>query len=287
VRLNERALAPRRGSSTRRTVLKAGCVAVAAAAAGVLYKTMADDKADAAATEALWKHLEAQGNFAILADDLQKRIGPSVVMPDRPVKITDLGPRRLGPLQSIEAALSPYPPGFVARFITLLALAGDVTFWKDTPVGGFFFPKGICLNAGDPADAGEVTTRLFHHELSSLVRLGAPFDDARWASFNPAGFKYLDEAAYRVLLKSHPHEGGDAALNAQGFVRPYGESDLDNDWNTYAEEAFGNAAAFSTLIRPYPRMQGKTAMLIDVYSHLDPAFRSYFERTGLIAATAG
>jgi hypothetical protein len=287
VTLNEETASPRRGGFTRRGAVKLGCVAVAAVAGGVLYKTIEDDKADAAAAETLWKHIEAQGGFTILADDLQKRIGPSVVMPDRPVTIKDLGPRRLGPLQAVEAALSPYPSGFIARFVATLALAGDVVFWNNTPVGGFFFPRGICLNAGDPADAGEVATRLFHHELSSLVRLGASFDDARWASFNPPGFNYLDEAAYRSLLKDHPHQGGDAALNEQGFVRPYGESDLDNDWNTYAEEAFSDGAAFSALIRRYPRMQGKTAMLIDVYSRLDPAFKGYFERTGLIAAVAG
>lgn len=267
--------------------MKLGCVVVAAVAGGVLYKTFEDDKADAAAAKALWKRIEAQGGFKILADNLQKQIGPSVILPDRPVTITDLGPQRLDPLRAVEAALSPYPPGFIARFIATLALADDVVFWNDTSVGGFFFPRGICLNAGYPTDAGDVTTRLFHHELSSLVRLGAPFDDARWASYNPPGFKYLDEAAYRDLLKNHPHESGNPVLNAKGFVRPYGESDLDNDWNTYAEEAFGDGTAFAALIRPYPRMRSKTAMLIDIYSGLNPAFKDYFERTGLTAAARG
>jgi hypothetical protein len=283
---NESPAAPQRNALTRRTALKLGCMVVAAGAGGILYKTSEDGKADAAATRATWQRIEAQGGFKILADDLQKRIGPSVIMPDRPVTIKDLGPQRLGPLKAIEAALSSYPSGFTARFITTLALAGDVIFWKDTPVGGFFFSKGICLNTGNPADAGEITTRLFHHELSSLVRLGAPFDDARWMSFTPPGFKYLDEAAYRNLLKNHPHEVGNAVLNAEGFVRPYGESDLDNDWNTYAEEVFSNGAAFASLIRPYPRMRSKTAMLIDIYSHIDPAFAVYFGRTGLSTAVA-
>ncbi len=33
----------------------------------------------------------------------------------------------------------------------------------------------------------------------------------------------------------HPHQDDELALWARGFVRPYGTSDIDDDWNTYAE----------------------------------------------------
>jgi hypothetical protein len=209
------------------------------------------------------------------------------VLPDRPVRIDDLGARRLGPLRSLAAALVPYPPGFVARLLDTVALAGAVVFWNDTAVGGFFFPRGLCLNAGDPADRGQVATRLFHHELSSLVRAAVPFDAARWEALNPPGFRYLDEAAYRDLLRRHPHQDGDPALWAQGFVRPYGTSDIDDDWNTYAEAMFGDGPAFAALIRPYPRMRAKAAVLMALYRSLDARLADFFDRTGLTDAAVG
>jgi hypothetical protein len=262
----------------------AGCAVALGGESWWLVDSKRRDRQDVAEADALRATIERNGGFRIITDHLQALIGPSVILPSRPVMLADLGRHQLGPFRSIASALPPYPAGVLARLIGTVALAAEVTFWRDTAVGGFFFPKGICLNAGNAADAGSVTTRLFHHELSSLVRMAAPFDATRWQALNPPGFRYLDEAAYRSLLKNRPHQAGDPGLWRQGFVRPYGTSDLDNDFNTYAEAALSDGPAFAATVQRYSSMQAKLALLISTYEALDIRFSGYFRRTGLATA---
>jgi hypothetical protein len=269
---------------TRRTLVLGASVAVAALGAGALRGYW---------TYEAWQvgqSLARKARFQIVTTDLQRRIGPKIILPTRPAALTDLASGRLtAALQSLDAALAPYPQGFADRFLDTVALAGEIVFWRDTRIGGFFFPRGLCVNAGDDADDDKMRQGLFHHELSSLVRMarapdGRVFDEAAWGRINPPGFHYLDEAAYRNLLRAQPHERGDDDLHALGFMRPYGESDIDNDWNTYAEAVFSDGEGFARLIRPFGRMRAKTAMLIDWYRRFDPAIDGYFAQTGVAAA---
>jgi hypothetical protein len=266
-----------RALATRRRIVKAGCLSALGGASWLVY----DTSTEGGRAAALRDRIERTGGFHILTNRLQAQVGPSVILPGRPVALADLGPHRLRAYRSVAAALAPYPQGFLPRLLDTVALAGEVTFWGATTVGGFFFPRGICLNAGDPADAGATTTRLFHHELSSLVRAAARLEDSRWAALNPPGFRWLDEAGYRTLLQHHPHQAGDPTLWREGFVRPYGMSDPDDDFNTFAEAAFSDGPAFAALIGPFPRMRAKTALLIETYERLDPRLAGYFDRTGL------
>ncbi len=271
--------------ATRRTVALGGAAVAALAAAWF----MVEGKARARTAEQRKRDIEARGEFVVLTERLQDRVAPLVAEADRPVTFVDLsGDAQIGALKSLAAALDPYPKGFIKRLVDTVVLAGDIRFWGGTRVGGCFFDRGIAIAyGGDGSDSVDPTNRdTFHHELSSHVRVAARLDDARWASFNAAGAGYLDEAAYRRLIAEGQHAGGDPALYEAGFVRPYGRSDIDDDWNTFAEQVFGHGPDFAILIRGYPRLRGKTALMLDAYQGLDPAFAPYFDSTGLRAAVA-
>jgi hypothetical protein len=263
--------------------------AAAIVAAATLWFVI-DDQAHAKIAEQRRRDIEARGQFALITDRLQDRVAPLIGEADRPVHFDDLSPAdQLGALKSLDAALAPYPPGFIKRFIDKVVLASDIRFWGGTRIGGCFFDRGIAIAyGGDGSDTIDPVNRdTFHHELSSHVRIVSQIDDARWAGFNAPGTGYLSEADYRKLIADGQHKGGDAALYEAGFVRPYGRSDIDDDWNTFAEQVFGHAQDFANLIRPYPRLRGKTGMMLDTYQALEPRFAGYFDSTGLRAAVSG
>ena len=96
----------------------------------------------------------------------------------------------------------------------------------------------------------------------------------------------MDLSRYKKALADPGSVGGDDALHRQGFVAAYGQTSLDNDWNTYAEKVFGHGADFAEEIKAYPSMQQKTRQMIEIYGSFAPAFQAYFKLTGLDAVAA-
>jgi hypothetical protein len=234
--------------------------------------------------QAAAEHRAGAEQIALVATGLQATIIPLVNRPDLTIALEDLPPDdRARAETAVAAAMHVYPPGFLHRLIDRVALAGNIQFWSNQEVGGFFFPRGIVLNCHG-MDEGFIR-RTFHHELSSLVRVATGLDETRWMAANPPGFTYLPYAQYQAMLRDGLSDQTAAPLYTQGFVRAYGKADLDDDWNTYAERVFTDGKAFAALIKDYPRMRIKTRLLLDAYAKLDPRLEGYFERTGLRQAT--
>ncbi len=275
-----------RTSRGYRLVVAAAVLAVIAAMGNLGWYELRASRA-AAQGAAMVQAITRQDGVVPETGGLQRALGPLIITPKRPVRLDDLDPTDTPEaLAALQAALARYPPGFVHRLIDRVALAGGITFFKDTEVGGFFVPRTVAINCGGDwtAEHRAFVTRTFHHEFSSLVRLAAPLDDAAWTGRNPPGFSYLSYAEYRTILSSDRPDRGSTDLYEKGFVRSYGMTDIDNDWNTYAERIFGDGAAFAALIRDFPRMKAKTRVFLDTYQGMDPRFADYFARTGLSAA---
>ena len=230
--------------------------------------------------------LERQFGLQLLSHDLQRDIAPEVDTPTRPVALTDLPDAdRPAAIATLASALASYPPAFIHRMLHRVAMAGDIMVFGK-PVGGFFHGDMVAISYFNVQDKASATfdADTLHHELSSIVRKHVSFNVTVWDNANPPGFTYMDEAAYQQALVQPGSVDGDDTLHQAGFVAAYGQTSLDNDWNTYAEKIFGHGAAFAREIAPYPAMRTKTRLLIDIYQGLDPGFAPYFERTGLRAA---
>ncbi len=230
--------------------------------------------------QAAAERLATQEHIAIMATGLQAAVVPLVARPDLTIRLDDLpGDARQPAEAALASAMAVYPAGFLHSLLDRVVLAGDIRFWSDQEIGGFYFPRGVALNCQglDPA----FIARTFHHELSSLVRLAAPPDPAQWQAANPPGFSYESDGQYRGMLRDGSSDATGPALYAEGFVRAYGKADPDDDWNTYAERVFTDGRAFAALIKDYPRMRVKTGLLVASYLKLAPGLAGYFDAIGL------
>ncbi len=224
----------------------------------------------------------------VITSDLQREIAPLVATPSRPVQLSDLDPSADAvALNLLGKAFAVYPPGFVPRMLKTIAAASDVKVWNEE-AGGFFHEAMIAVNfkgVEDPSTRGfDVDT--VHHELSSIVKTQTTFDISAWERANPRDFTYMDLSGLKATLADAGSVEGDATLHEEGFVSRYGQTSLENDWNTYAERVFGHGADFASLLVKEPAMRPKARILMAVYESLDPRFHAYFERVGLSRAAS-
>jgi hypothetical protein len=245
--------------------------------------TLLQNWRSARSADLLGKRLTSD-DLALSETDLQVKMIPTIDRPDLSITLTDLPATDKGRAEALlSEALAVYPDGFLHRVVDRIILAGNIGFWSGQEVGGFYFDRGIAVNCRGMEPA--YITRDIHHELSSLVRRAATPADSAWTAANPPGFHYLSMDAYRAMMRDGTSDTTGPALYAEGFVRNYGKTTLDNDYNTYAERMFSDGPAFASLIKAYPRMRAKAQLVIASYVQVDPAMAAYFERTGLQDAT--
>jgi hypothetical protein len=180
-------------------------------------------------------------------------------------------------LDGIEQALAVYPPGFVFTRCKAVFICGLLTL-DGARAGGTYPPAWIILVARRSFDFGIFETALLgiHHEMSSLVwhvRLDLP---SRWSALLPAG--YLEAKDNVEALKAAPSGEGDVD---RGFLSSYGATTAENDFNTYAETVFTDAARVAALADKHPVIAQKVALLMDAYTSLDSRFEGVFQKLGL------
>ena len=195
-------------------------------------------------------------------------------------------------LQALKMALSVYPVDLIRQVAG--SQVGPVFLVRriavnGTEVGGMFMDGAIYVPARDMLSAESVTFAedTLHHELALVGLYAGQSPKAAWAAVNAPGFAYLtehDAEAVRVAGHRADATDSDDAVHEAGFMIKYAEASLEEDWQTYAEQAFGHPEVLVALANRFPRVKAKVKVFVEHYSSLDPAFESYFERTGLRAA---
>ena len=201
-----------------------------------------------------------------------------------PVAAPDLLPG----LRAIKTALSVYPVSYVSTvrddasvvFLTRSILVGGQSF------GGMYFGGAIYVPARDMENASRVdfAADTFHHEFSLTGLSRGPSPQAAWRAVNPPGFVYRGDRDLAIVRDIERRaDGGDQTDDVRdaGFIIRYAQSSMTEDWQTYAEQAFGHPAELVDLVTRFPRIKAKTKIFIDHYGVLDPGFGAYFDRTGL------
>ncbi len=220
----------------------------------------------------------------VVEHDLKARITPLVATADRPVTLTDVAPADAPDcLASVRQAFNVYPPQFVGALVKRVALAEDVKAW-DRHVSGVQVPGTIVVSCFDAASSKTYLEASLHDSMAALVILESPPDWSAWQAANPHGFAYGNFEAYKVELGDTGARELVAHLNIEGFVSRYGVAGRIPDFESYAEQVFGNGMAFATLVREHEPMQRKLAVLMQTYLGFAPALQSYFDSTGLTRA---
>lgn len=182
-------------------------------------------------------------------------------------------------LRGIEESLATYPHGVVANLIDAILICGDLRF-RSIPSGGTLGSTWIVLSAPRSLNDESIllTARLgLHHELSSIVYRRSPATQRAWADLTPTGWRAVDT----------PEEGlaraDDRAPDpASGFLSAYASTDLENDFNTYAERLFSQPAELRALAQKYSAVRAKLNVVLAAYEALDKKeFRRIFQRLGL------
>jgi len=181
-------------------------------------------------------------------------------------------------LKGIEAALQQYPPGFVAKLIKAVFICGELRMEGERASGTAGAAWVILASRTEygPEGLRELGFVGLHHELSSFVLLADPRTWPKWVEFAPAGWHYYEDPAGALRHAEVP----DPPLET-GFLNAYGATNLENDFNIYAEEMFRHPEYVARLAQKYPLIRRKLDFVMATYVAIDPAFRPIFRKLGL------
>lgn len=186
-------------------------------------------------------------------------------------------------LDGIEAALTTYPKGFVSKFINAIYISGPMLM-EGAEAGGTYSRNSIILsNISDKNGTNfnyENSLRGVHHELSSLIYLRSPFVNLAWQgllpeSWNPTSSNYEALTQDRSIGPDYEN----------GFLSTYSKTNIENDFNIFAEFAFSEPEKLRDLAAKYPTIAKKLSLFITAYKQVLPeyqqGFEEYFTNTGL------
>ncbi|TAA48556.1 hypothetical protein [Corallincola spongiicola] len=184
-------------------------------------------------------------------------------------------------IEGMSQALGIYPDKFVNKYIDAIFIAGDIKI-EGAEAGGTYGPKWIILsNTPEWNGTGanhENARYAVHHELSSFVLARHPESRIIWHSMMPESWASAT-SDYKALTTS----SSQPVNYQQGFLSKYAESSVGNDFNVYAEHAFGDPNNLKALASEHAIIAQKLAILISVYINEEPQLKSYFKETGLTA----
>ena len=181
-------------------------------------------------------------------------------------------------LNGVEAALNEYPPGFVAHLIRAIFICGQLRM-GGMEAGGSAGPVWIILSA--PSDLGAAGIRLasvlgVHHELSSFVLRVDPATRVLWSEFAPADWHFVEDAGGSLRRADDPDPSPET-----GFLSAYGATNLENDFNDYAEKMFTEPDKLALLAARHPLIRRKLDFVRAAYVAIDARLADRFHRLGL------
>ncbi len=186
----------------------------------------------------------------------------------------------------VAAELSRYPPGTLDSLLDAVLIGGELTVGGLRANGAYVF--GTVFLTVDETDFGWATSErvvaTLHHEISSILLRAhrAKFDEASFRNALPAKFTYEDD---RIGLEDHQPLRAwefDVSLGylEVGFLKPWAMRNLEQDFNSYAEELFVRPPRLLRLFAAESLVAKKARIVRDFYCSIDPRFAPIFEGAG-------
>ena len=118
--------------------------------------------------------------------------------------------------------------------------------------------------------------KVFHHEFSSILLRKYPrnFKKIRWRICNKTRY---GKGGLNAIKSGKDSQAFDPVLNEKGCLHQYATSDLEEDFNSFAENLFNPHEIFYETVRNYPILTKKLELILQFYASIDKTFtREYF-----------
>jgi len=183
-------------------------------------------------------------------------------------------------LRIVKTALQKYPISVIKKHLKTIYIGGQYSE-NGGVIAGMYEDETLYLFYNSVKDYTSDTflEQTFHHEFSSILIYQYNFPAFDWLRLNPKGFAYIINASkFKDYMNSRKSYGASETQLRQGLVSSYGQTNAENDINSYAEMIFTQPGKTKKLIEKYPRIGLKYEMIKRFYLSISPEFKSIFDQ---------
>ncbi len=178
-------------------------------------------------------------------------------------------------------AMGKYPKSLFDRNLSRVYFVSLLAFYNMTYGGSNAADRIYLTNDGQRHNySDEYIERLFHAEFSSVLLRNhrQHFDIVAWKALAPGDFSY-GKGGREALATGSASELWQTKNYEKGFLSEYGQSSIENDFNSFAKQMFCPSANWQELLHTYPTIKAKYLRMLNFYQQLDPLFtEAYFEK---------
>ncbi len=186
-------------------------------------------------------------------------------------------------MEIVKKAMSKYPEGFLEKHIETIYVVDQLSFYG-VGYGGtnsndavYLANQGVINGYTD-----QYLEQSFHHEFSSILFRKCPhyFPEKDWVK-NNKGFSYGTGGINAIIEGTASTELSEKYV-ANGVLCQYSMSDIEEDFNVFAEQIFCASDEFWALVSGSQLLQRKLNIIIQFYNSLDETFQyEYFRKISM------
>lgn len=183
-------------------------------------------------------------------------------------------------MKLVKKAMDKYPDGFLEQYITRVYVLDYLEFYGLAFGGTNSDDVVYIVNQGKTMGyTDEYVEQTFHHEFSSILFRKNPdsFNRQGWIACNK-NFTY-GTGGVDALRDNTSSTEMDTYYAEMGVLCQYATSDIEEDFNTFAEQLFCASEGFWELTNDFPLLNKKLKLIVQFYQKLDPLFTlQYFSK---------
>jgi len=178
-------------------------------------------------------------------------------------------------------ALSKYPKDLLKKNLAKIYILKEMAFYGQ-PYGGTNSTAIIylCNNGVQNGYTDFWIEQNFHSEISSIFfrNYSYMFDKKKWTSYNTSDIEY-GISGVDAIKNGKASLTFDMELNEKGFLNLYATSNIEEDFNSFAENLFLSREGFWEIVNNNKRIEKKMKQIVDFYFKIDKTFtQEYFEK---------
>jgi hypothetical protein len=178
-------------------------------------------------------------------------------------------------LNLLQKAFDEYPTEVIKKYLNAIYFSRDIDA-DGLKFSGTYDPfRRIVYLVDNGTKNDEQAMRTFHHEFSSLLLARHSFFINKWTDHHPKDFKYLRDLydSWKSLEQEVDiSKEGTKEDYEKGFMRAYGQTNFEDDFNEYSAMIFTYPQKFKNIMDQYPRVRGKFLVWLEFYQKIDPIF---------------
>ena len=173
----------------------------------------------------------------------------------------------------VEKFLDAYPSDIIEDNLSGVYLLGRIQAMGHE-IAGTYYGKGIYAVVSPHVSDRNILSTL-HHEFSSVLMRSHAFPVREWLAANPRGWKYAGGS--RLMIEKGAAANSNLAMPShsllkKGFLTPYGQSSIEDDFNIYASWLFTRYEDLKQLADEYPGVRRKMNLAAGFFKTVSPEF---------------